>query len=125
LTLHQLAQFPNLSFSDEGLKFITTQDAKTSQKILDRLTYLNLHGANKEYLGSDLDYLREPEFKGIKELKGKASSKREWRLLFIKTSSGERPAKYAVLYGFFKKDEQITKKDKRIAKSIAEREGVF
>lgn len=123
MQIHRLDGYSNLFLFEEAKKFFDEVDNSTLDKMLSKLLYFNEYGANSEYFKSN--FLKGDRYKKIIEIKGKTSSKREWRILAIKISKGKQPAEYVLLHAFFKKTPEITKKDKELARRIAVSLGIL
>lgn len=120
----QLDEFPNLLFSKEAIDFLVeNQTDDAMRKMYETLGFVNAFGTNLDYLSGHLDTIKHEPYKGFRELKGKASSNREWRFLFKKISKGKTPANYGIMIGFFKTTRKLTNKDLAKAQRIAKREG--
>lgn len=84
-------------------------------KVLSELLFLDAYGTHTQFY--KVDFLEGKDYTEIFEIKVKLSSKREYRILATKCSKNKRPADYLLLHSFFKKDEKITNKDKKLARN--------
>ncbi|MFJ7669683.1 hypothetical protein ACIQXI_21665 [Lysinibacillus sp. NPDC097195] len=123
--LLQLDGFSNLVVSEEAnetLEKFLASDLVTLDKIISKLLPFDEHGVHTPYF--KVDYLEGKKYENIIEIKGKTTSRREWRILAVKISEGKRPATYALLHIFFKTTKKIRQQDKEKAYQIAISEGI-
>lgn len=122
MSMIQLDEYPNLVVDKKVLKSFKNLTKEQLSTITQALLFFDAHGADKDILGKKLDTLKG-NYKKIKEFKVKVEPTSEWRFLFIKISKGKKPAKYAILHGFFKTTPTIRQQDKEYALKVAKREG--
>lgn len=97
-------------------------EATDLDKVLSELLFFDAYGTHTQFY--KVEFLEGKNYEDIFEIKVKLSSKREYRILATKCSKSKRPADYLLLHVFFKKDEKITNKDKKLARRRMVREGL-
>lgn len=104
---------------ETALDELVTEDL---DKTLSKLLFFDEYGTHTEFF--KVEFLEGKKYEDIFEIKVKLSSNREYRFLATKCSTKKRPADYLLLHAFFKKDEKITNKDKKLARRRMIREGL-
>lgn len=118
----KLSGFKSLFVTSEVESALAGLKEKDLDNVLSELLFLDDYGTYTEFY--KVEFLKGKDYKKIFEIKVKLSSRREYRILATKCSNNKSPADYLLLHSFFKKDNEITIKDKKLARKFMVREGL-